>query len=303
MNGMQQTTKQVHTNWRKAVRWLLFLLLWLSLAFASYITFKPEYEYKPGWYENHFDKIHKDLNKVRSALTEFRKRHGRYPSNDEGLIAVKDLSKPVDPEDITLRVSLSRRYPSNELLKSAAGPLSAWEVPFVYENRRGIDPEKFAHSPVEEDHAGRYSLEVDDGIYIYSVGGWELSREYDGFLTKMYLEIWGTRSLFLVLLIIYLIFSYRSRAKKVQQIWFTATKVAAKILLLLLSFFTGMASGSVTCYIMMYFDREKRPNLTAKYCTLLEKYKERGIIKEEAYQTLLETLKQEQKALDEIRED
>lgn len=47
--------------------------------------------------------------------------------------------------------------------------LSPWLIPYVYENRNGVDPEKFQDSPADSDSGRRYSVRVDDGIYVYSV--------------------------------------------------------------------------------------------------------------------------------------
>lgn len=50
------------------------------------------------------------------------------------------------------------------------GPIDRWSLmPYLYENRIGLEPSAFEGSVINKDVSQNYSMRVDDGIYVYSI--------------------------------------------------------------------------------------------------------------------------------------
>jgi len=89
-----------------------------------------------------------------------------------------DLSRLGDEWSVyDLEMAIDRN--NNLYVLTPGGVVSPWHIPYVYENRNGLDAALFADSPANDDGRRRYSVEVDDGIYVYSVGGQSYAEEYD----------------------------------------------------------------------------------------------------------------------------
>ena len=63
-------------------------------------------------------------------------------------------------------------------LVGPAGVLSPWQMPYVYENRNESPRDIFTDSPVDNYGAERYSVKIDDGVYLWSVGAQNYSGKY-----------------------------------------------------------------------------------------------------------------------------
>jgi len=293
MTDADKKLKEREGKKRRNIKRLLFLLILALIPVSTLFFFGGD---RSRWYEYQFDYIKDDLEALMLALKSYYRKENRYPTNDEGMAVLPQYSKPVDSSCLS-----DNRTPKS----SAVGPLSRWEVPYVYENRRGIDPEKFADSPVEKEHAERYSLKVDNGIYVYSSGGYELSKDYDLHAKYRYFLKWGPLALLAYFLTIYIVVSKRwkpsTEGMTALEMRKRSAKIAGKCILVFLSLIFTFFLLVVDCGPIS-LPREKRPQYTKTYRALLGKYKDRGVIKEETYKTLLETLKKEHIALDVLYE-
>jgi hypothetical protein len=114
---------------------------------------------------------HEQLSAIATRLRSYNKQHGHYPSSSEGLCAVESISKSPKVWDGVydpLRYS-PRHY----------GQLfTVWSEPFIYENRSGLPHSSFSRSAADEDAGGRYSIKVDNGIYVWSVAGKRCDESY-----------------------------------------------------------------------------------------------------------------------------
>jgi len=264
------------------------VIVWLFLL-------SPDDRSTGSWYRSHFTGTKEELGKISDALKTYKEHTGAYPTNDEGLAVLPEF-KVMDYEG-DIRMPL--RWPGQEPTHSTIGPLSGWGVPYVYENRRGIAKEKFADSPVEKDTAGLYSLRVDDDIYVYSVEGPTLASEYRQNLQVQIVVYAMVLAFFLAAILSYAIPMIRKSKSRLVKVSRIAVRSVWYVFILLTSLILGeRALTSTMCYVVEYFHRGKRPGYTAAYRQVLDKYKERGIIKEETYNTLLTNLEKEQKLLD-----
>ncbi|HUT56255.1 MAG TPA: hypothetical protein VNA25_00105 [Phycisphaerae bacterium] len=215
--------------------------------------------------------------KVREWLSEFRREHGRAPRNQEELEEAGPgllLETPgiADPNDL-IQIELAIGKGDKLFLLSPAGVLSPWQVPYVYENRKGLDPKLFADSPANRDPKGRYSVRVHDGIYVYSVGG-ELYVQDER-------QLWWERTrprlvgvALLAAAVALAVFVVRGKA-----IVLGLLAVAGPGAL-------GFAVGTghyLTCYIMSPLFYRRNSQMVARQKELLGKYRDRGVITRATY--------------------
>lgn len=106
-------------------------------------------------------KIQFDL--LKDSLLKYNAENNRYPNNNECLGVLQDLVI----ENYQYNDDIS---PWKKFRKSGSIILSHWEVPYIYENRRGQNADKFRHSPINNDKEDMYSMKVYDDIYIASSG-------------------------------------------------------------------------------------------------------------------------------------
>ena len=163
---------------------------------------------------------------------------------------------------------------------SQAGPLSPWMVPYVYENRNGLDPALFADSPADEDEQRQYSVEVDDGVYVYSLHAKPEAETLN---------------------------ATRRQQRRVRVVGWTLVLVGVGsfVALVCVSWKGALASLAAlfvaaltspllepSCYAMAMsplFDR-RDPEIMAQRRELLDKYHSRGVIGDAAYAKSLAAL-------------
>jgi hypothetical protein len=161
---------------------------------------------------------------------------------------------------------------------TAAGVLSPWLVPYVYENRRGVPPAAFDGSPVDGDWWGRYSLKVDDGVYVACVGGQARTQELNSSrligsaflaagLALLALAGWGLRG------------GFHSRL---------GTGVA---LVLAAAGGVGVTTIGTLCYAVMGMFEGHSTDIAARRVELLEKHRAGGAISDAAYQKALAAMR------------
>jgi len=299
-----------------------------------------------AWIRVHLDIVESQLADLKDLLLDYKKTHGRYPTNDEGLAALDNFEsrfrvtlpitpgqapgqiagldprldyyfhfmarqvlklfrdekgraprneaefRDVLPEDLVSRllggnaqeaqVEIAITRSDNVLILSPAGVLSPWFIPYMYENRNGLDASAFADSPAERDKRAWCVARVDEGVYVCSIGAQLRAREHD--------EAWwafnGPRLLGVGLLLLAL----GCFAAVMRSPWRRAAKGAAAILVSgALGFLTSKAS-QVSCYAMVPFFHTRQPEIVAQQRKLLKKYRRRGVLAEATYAKALEAL-------------
>ncbi|MEI7834832.1 MAG: hypothetical protein WCK05_00300, partial [Planctomycetota bacterium] len=159
---------------------------------------------------------------------------------------------------------------------SPAGVVSPWLIPYVYENRRGCDAKAFADSPADKDIRRRYSVQVDEGVYVSCVGGESVAADYDRrWRHWICWKILGGSLMagaftFLALLV-------RVSLRK------TAAGIVGGFLLLLSSASTGVVF-QVTCYAMLPPFSRRSFAIVSRRMELLEKHRAAGVINAATYE-------------------
>jgi hypothetical protein len=162
---------------------------------------------------------------------------------------------------------------------SPAGVMSPWLIPYVYENRTGANPQKFQDSPVDSDWRGRWSIRIDDGIYVYSFGGKVYAEHYDRAWWDFNLpRLFGGA----LLLGAFALWFFMLRKNGQRGLW----------VLLLAGLAGGAASLPIkaTCYIMTPAFCDRDPQAIVQQRELLDKYHERGVIGDETYEKAVTAL-------------
>jgi len=155
---------------------------------------------------------------------------------------------------------------------------SPWGIPYMYENRTSLAASAFADSPATHPD-GRYSLKVDDGIYLWCISAKGPAGE---------LAVLEAR-------------------KSVRQIagWVIIALFVAGLLWLTFRIYSGLGcagwlamlislpAGAVmttigtTCYVMIPFFSRRDPATIAAQQELLAKYRDAGVITAATYQRAL----------------
>jgi hypothetical protein len=218
-------------------------------------------------------------------IQEFRREHNRAPQSAEEFLNTRlglDLDHP-DKEDLkAIEIELAIGKDNDIFLLCPAGVLSPWLVPYVYENRNGHKKAIFADSPANQDRKERYSIRVDDGVYICSTGGQLYAKELD----VMWWAYNWPRFLglaFILAAVILLVLMICSSKKS----------MALGILAMVGSTGVGVVlhgAGYATCYIMvpLFYDRD--PKMVAQQKQLLNKYHSNGVISDTTYEQALSAL-------------
>jgi hypothetical protein len=292
--------------------------------------------------------IQGQLADIKELLQDYRKAHGRYPSNDEGLSVLdnfesrlkmhfitfanpdaddvldydsghpaggfwaearrnlqifrmqnghaprsaKDLEftsfdyyesrslQGKQPPSIELEVAVTKN--DNLLIPTHQGILSPWLLPYVYENRSNLDAAAFEFSPVNRDPNGRYSVCVDKGIYVYSVGAKNYAEINDR-LRQENVTIQLVGMSFLLVAIALSILAIRAAEHRLKA-GFMVT-IAMGLSTLLGPGLYGL--NTATCYYMIPFFSRRDPQMVVQQKDLLDKYRAAGVISEETYKKSL----------------
>jgi hypothetical protein len=225
---------------------------------------------------------------IADHLRSYNHLHGHYPTNDEGLAPIRHLLK----DDHRQNLQWNRHYPSTRNF-----PLTIWGEPFIYENRRGLDPMKFSNSGATHDRKRIYSVQVDKGIYVWSLGAKRAQHTYDTWNPKLRVATRGCVAIALAFVLCYLVMTVRvivlaGRYGENSSLFGFVSWVLVRDGLL--SIFTAAICFPVitgpTCYEGCRFAR-RTPKLTNDYVALAKKYHERGIIGDDAYRKIAEAAK------------
>ena len=215
----------------------------------------------------------------RESLLEYRNQHGKMPQNAEefrethlsGFLFDEEEEDMLNVRRIKKEIGIDRH--GNVFLFDRSGILSPWLLPYNYENRVGSKPQAFEGSLADGNRWG-YSIQVDDGVFISSVGGYL----YTGKLNELWWERYGPRfpgGLLIAIGFTLAILGFRKK-RSFRPLWAIVAVIAG--------FFVGVHMiHRVTCYIMSNLFSHRSPEMVAMQRDLLEKYRNNGVISEETY--------------------
>lgn len=230
------------------------------------------------------------LKEIGGILRDYHSKTGRYPSNNEGLLAIDKFSKAsadFETSDLHRRVNRS-------------GVISIWGEPYIYENRSGLDPNKFVDSGATVDTKQIYSVKVDKDIYLWSLAAQNTYKDY-----ALWKPIVSTFQVIVILtsLVLFILFiktSFRQASR------YSGFKKFGYLLFSLLSgLVIGFATSALTlfmipvgtCYAMSSISY-RSPELTKEYLALIDKYHERGVINGKAYEKIRKDMSNEMLLID-----
>ncbi len=155
---------------------------------------------------------------------------------------------------------------------------SPWGIPYVYENRNGLAASAFAGSPAT-DPDGRYSLKVDDGIYLCSISAKGPARELAALeARKSIRQVTGWVMIGLSVVIL-LWWTFRVYPGPGLGGWVA--------MLISLPVGAGTTVGH-TCYSMSALFSYRDPATIAAQQELLAKYRDAGVITDATYRRAIE---------------
>ena len=158
------------------MRAIYFLLICVTILAGGYLSFNPQSQSQLQWLYSQCKRIKAQLQIIAYHLDNYNRRTGEYPSNEQGLAALKTLYD-------------SWQYGSchpqeYKFFFTPSAILSPWGIPFLYENR-GEKPGAFTCSWSNNDRYRHYSIVVSDNVRLYSIGGAILYREYQNVSLKL----------------------------------------------------------------------------------------------------------------------
>ncbi len=258
------------------------LLIIISLLFATGVivdhTWGPERRQHRSVVR--FQQSQLDL--IASRLREFNEKTGRYPTTEEGIEVVPGLRQALLAAEFAPAVRFLERSPGIRTIQG---------IPFLYENRRDVPAEAFDASPVARDRSARrrFSREVDQGIYLSSLGlRHDLGRVFGRAWLDALLLFSGGVIVFLA--IAYIVARNRRSGDRVRGI--NAMIMVGIAVLLVISF--GITGGGLP-------HRQALPaalgtwrtDLLQDYLVILRGFAARGAISKEAGTRIEATLVQE----------
>lgn len=227
-----------------------------------------------------------NLETVSKALHDYKEKHGRYPTNDEGLSVIHDEFLASKPRHFTYR----------DTRLNDSGILTVWHEPYVYENRIGLDQEKFADSGATLDVKRKYSIQVDENIFAWSTAAEKNYHEYSHWNRVIYGTWNAVRVVFLLTFAVYGFFMWRSY-EKVSSVGKKITRLVVTFISAgLVGAFLGMMAfcvGIRSCYEPMIFYPRRTTEVTSDYLQLVDKYRERGIITDKTYKKIVKVIEEE----------
>lgn len=194
------------------------------------------------------------------------------PMDDEVLAQFK--SEGQEMRETTLAVDKANRL----YVLGPAGPISPRLLPYVYENRNGLDASVFAGSHATDDEP--YAVKVDEGVYVWSLGGREAWQDYRKAWWSYNLpRMLGGAILAAVVAILVIAWLRKSdwRGRYILAAGLGLLGIGVTVL------------GRATCYIMASGVR-RNPEITAQRRALLDTYHNNGVIGEEAYRRAVEAI-------------
>ncbi len=221
------------------------------------------------------------LENSRQAIRESRIRCGRVPQDAEQFrdVVLRRYTFLMEETSDATEVEVAIGMSDNVFFLSPAGVLTPWMVPYVSENRAGLDASIFADSPANGDGQGQYSIRVDDGVYVYAIGGIGYARAYNEMWWEYRIpRIWGFGLLGMaaVCLSILVFLSWRAGL--------AAVGVGATGLVL------ALPMTATSCYVVAPLFSQRSPEMITTQRRLLEKHHSKGVISDATYQKAISAL-------------
>ncbi len=220
-------------------------------------------------------------------VREYRWEQGHLPRTitemKEALGASDQALYSTEPESGVLETAereLAIGHDDTVFLIGSAGVLTPWQVPYVYENRTGATKAAFADSPVDDYLADRYSIKIDEGVYVWSVGAIQYAEESHELWLKSFMIRCGGAGL-IGLALVLILWLMRGLGK------------APLAMGLMISALAGAASTGVQrtmCYVMLPVFSRRDPAMISRRVELLDKYRAAGVISDETYDKSLESM-------------
>lgn len=222
---------------------------------------------------------------IAGDLHKYENARGHYPTNDQGLLVVKPIVNACHGHD-------GSDYPLCFCRAGESGILTRWGDPFIYENRRGIDRSKFADSGATLDTKRLYSVLVDNGIYVWSLGAKQAQETLDLWHPRLSAANHVVVLIALVFVGLFVRDSIMSRGRPNSAVmrWsdgIGSTFVGLALAVIIPAMLLPMLAK--TCYEQSVMWMRK-PKLTADYRILLTKYRDRGIISGPAYRKITDAM-------------
>ena len=222
--------------------------------------------------------------RAQANIAAWRAEHGSVPADIEQLSAAVHLGfdwlpPEVENETGARRAQVAITRGNNLFVITEAGVMTPWMLPYVYENRAGLDPAKFQGSPADTDRARRYSVRVADGVYVYSVGAQCYAADYD----RWWWGINGVRLLGAAMIpgaIVMIVRAVRASRK-------------APVVLFVVAAGLGLVAHGMnhaTCYVMSNIFGQRDRGMIARQRELLESCHARGILNDATYRKVLSSL-------------
>lgn len=232
--------------------------------------------------------FHRHSRVLSSMLRAYSRSHGGFPTNDEGMSAVADAAKRRADHD---------RNHGGELMRcrvTASGVLSWWGDPIIYENHRGI--RAAALDSLQQGLDRGYAHEVDDGVYLWSIGA---KRASERIRAKEARRAWTMGLSLLAWAALLAAFAIRVREQadgapqKRSPLTIGPTVlgiaisvcVAVPVMLVLSTFGCGCPGIQVT----------RTPALTRAYKASMRAYCDKGIISRQTYAKRIKALRLDDK--------
>jgi hypothetical protein len=216
----------------------------------------------------------KQLSTISDLLHVYRVRTGRYPTNDEGLLAVPELVALVDSSSEVRSWHYGWRMDD-------AGILCPWGEPYIYENG------------THKSGNHMWSVRVNDDVRVWSLAAEKAYNHYSTWLP------WPERVRTALVLAAILFFAAFIRGAVRAGASSPAGKLPRTALHLLGGIGLGALTalllplllGFTTCYVTNYGNRPRTPELTREYMALMTQYHERGIIGDSAFKKIESAMK------------
>jgi hypothetical protein len=154
---------------------------------------------------------------------------------------------------------------------------SPWGIPYVYENRNGLPASAFADSPATHPD-GRFSLKVDDGIYLWCISAKGPAGELAVLEARRSVRSAAGWVMIALSVVILLWWAFRV---------YPGPGVVGWVAMLISLPAGAMTAGGYTCYQMSPFFSHRDPATIAAQQELLAKYRDAGVITDATYRRAL----------------
>ena len=260
------------------------LLILVSLLFATGLVVDQRWGPERKKHEDSLKFQRKHLEKITDLLRDYQKKTGRYPTMEEGLESVPGLHEATYSGEFENLASQLKDLPYVRTPQC---------VPYLYENRRGADPEKrdaFKNSPSKGDRKSeRYSERLDDGVVVISLG---LMHDRERFFGQAWLDalIWFGGGLVVTLSVAYIFARNRNKAAERYRGINATIIVGVAIVLSLVFVATGGRTRLGGSHHPKFEAMGTRADLATEYLDLLCEWCEGGVYGREAYDAVAKQL-------------